>query len=212
MTRADVTREKILVAAEEIFAEKGIWGSRVDEIAERAGVNKRMLYAYFGNKEQLYVTVLERLYLRVSDHEKTLSVKDLGCVEAIPRIVRHYFDFLRENRSFVKLVMWENLNEGRYLATSDASSIRGVSLVGLRRKLEEGIQRGEFRADVDLDAVIVSFNMFCFSYFSNQYTFAKIMQTDFESEEELERRCAHVSEMLLRYLLPFEARERNLKS
>lgn len=204
MTRAEITREKILSAAEEIFAEKGIWGSRVDEIAERAEVNKRMLYAYFGNKEQLYVTVLERLYLRVSEHERRLSVEDLDCIEAIPRIVRHYFDFLRQNRSFVKLVMWENLNEGRYLATSDASSIRGVSLEALRRKLEQGIAAGELRSDVDLDAVVVSFNMFCFSYFSNQYTFARIMQTDFESETELERRCAHISEMLLRYLLPIK--------
>ena len=204
MTRAEITREKILAAAEEIFAEKGIWGARVDEIAERAGVNKRMLYAYFGNKEQLYVKVLERLYLRVSEHEAKLSAENFGCVEAIPRIVRHYFDFLRENRSFVKLVMWENLNEGRYLATSDASSIRGVSLEGLRQKLKEGIARGELRPDVDLNAVIVSFNMFCFSYFSNQYTFARIMQTDFESEAELERRCAHISEMLLRYLLPIK--------
>lgn len=204
MTRAEITREKILSAAEEIFAEKGIWGSRVDEIAERAGVNKRMLYAYFGNKEQLYVKVLEELYLRVSAHEAKLSVENLGCIEAIPLIVRHYFDFLRSNRSFVKLVMWENLNEGRYLATSEASAIRGVSLEGLRRKLEEGIRRGEIRPDVDLDAVIVSFNMFCFSYFSNQYTFARIMQTDFESESELRRRCAHVSEMLLRYLLPIK--------
>jgi TetR/AcrR family transcriptional regulator len=204
VTRAEITREKILSAAEEIFAEKGIWGSRVDEIAERAGVNKRMLYAYFGNKEQLYVKVLEELYLRVSAHEGKLSVEHLGCVEAIPLIVRHYFDFLRSNRSFVKLVMWENLNEGRYLATSEASAIRGVSLEGLRRKLEEGIRRGEIRPDVDLDAVIVSFNMFCFSYFSNQYTFARIMQTDFESEAELRRRCAHVSEMLLRYLLPIK--------
>ena len=202
MTRAEITREKIMVAAEEIFAEKGIWGSRVDEIAERAGVNKRMLYAYFGSKEQLYVKVLERLYRRVSEHEAALSVEQLSCAEAIPRIVRHYFDFLRRNRSFVKLVMWENLNEGRYLASSEASSIRGVSLEGLRRKLEEGIARGEIRPEVDLDAVIVSCNMFCFSYFSNQYTFARIMQTDFESEAELERRCAHVSEMLLRYLLP----------
>ena len=202
MTRAEITQEKILSAAEEIFAEKGIWGSRVDEISERAGVNKRMLYAYFGSKEQLYVKVLERLYLRVSEYEKELSFGDLCCAEAIPLIVRRYFDFLRRNRSFVKLVMWENLNEGRYLDASDATAKRGVSLAALRRRLEEGIVEGEIRPDVDLDAVIVSFNMFCFSYFSNQYTFAKIMQTDFESESELERRCTHVSEMLLRYLLP----------
>ena len=202
MTRAEITKEKIMAAAESIFAEKGLWGARVDEIAEVAGVNKRMLYAYYGSKEQLYVTVLEELYGRVAEWESYLNVGELDGSEAIPRIVRHYFDFLQKNGSFVKLVMWENLNEGRYLDRSEVSKIRGVSLEPLRKRLEQGIARGEFRADIDVDALIVSFNMFCFSYFSNQYTFARIMHTDYGSAEALERRVAHISEMLLRYLRP----------
>ena len=53
------TRAAILAAATREFAEKGLGGARVDSIALRAGTNKRMLYHYFGDKEALYLVVLE---------------------------------------------------------------------------------------------------------------------------------------------------------
>ena len=56
--RAQNTRKKILAAAEWEFSEKGLYGARVDDIARAAGVNKSMLYAYFGSKESLYKTCL----------------------------------------------------------------------------------------------------------------------------------------------------------
>jgi len=57
---AERTQQAIIAAAEEEFAAKGLAGARVDTIAEQSGVNKRMLYYYFGSKENLYVAVLER--------------------------------------------------------------------------------------------------------------------------------------------------------
>ena len=64
--RAQITRGKILAAAETEFSEKGLYGARVDDIARSAGVNKSMLYAYFGSKEALYKTVLEAVYPSIS--------------------------------------------------------------------------------------------------------------------------------------------------
>ena len=55
----DATREAILAAATHEFAQHGLAGARVDRIAERAGINKRMLYYYFGQKESLFLAVLE---------------------------------------------------------------------------------------------------------------------------------------------------------
>ena len=72
LKKSDITRQKILAAAETEFAEVGLYGARVDSIAERAGVNKRMIYAHFGNKEQLYVTVLTMVYNRMAEAEEIL--------------------------------------------------------------------------------------------------------------------------------------------
>ena len=74
--RAQRTKQNILQAAEEIFAAKGLDGARVDDIAAAAGANKRMLYAYFGSKEQLYQTVLENVYRRLGDSEAALPQTD----------------------------------------------------------------------------------------------------------------------------------------
>ena len=68
---AERTKAAILQAALDEFAEKGLAGARVDTIAEQSGANKRMLYYYFGNKEDLYVAVLERRLRRhAADRER----------------------------------------------------------------------------------------------------------------------------------------------
>lgn len=65
------TRAAILEAATKEFAENGMGGARVDAIAERAGTNKRMLYHYFGDKEQLYLRVLEEAYVGIRTAERS---------------------------------------------------------------------------------------------------------------------------------------------
>jgi AcrR family transcriptional regulator len=80
------TRERILVAAGEVFAATGFAGARVDEIADRAGVNKAMLYYYVGDKEQLYAAVLvdtiERalISLRAATEEAVTPSEKLQCL------------------------------------------------------------------------------------------------------------------------------------
>ena len=66
----------ILEAATREFAENGMGGARVDAIAERAGTNKRMLYHYFGDKEQLYLRVLEEAYVGIRTAERALHIGD----------------------------------------------------------------------------------------------------------------------------------------
>ena len=74
---AERTRAEILEVATAEFAERGYSGARVDEIAERTRTTKRMIYYYFGGKEQLYIAVLERAYSQLRDAEQTLDVDHL---------------------------------------------------------------------------------------------------------------------------------------
>src|SRR6478736_3761334 len=77
------TRTAILEAATKEFAENGMGGARVDAIAERAGTNKRMLYHYFGDKEQLYLHVLEDAYVGIRTAERALQIGDRSPEEGI---------------------------------------------------------------------------------------------------------------------------------
>ena len=64
-----------------------------------------MIYAYYGNKEQLYTAVLDEVYSRMADKEKELLNRELDCEEMIKCVIQHYFSFLHETPAFVRMVM-----------------------------------------------------------------------------------------------------------
>ena len=200
MKKSEITKHKILCAAEDAFAQKGLYGARVDEIAENAGVNKRMIYAHFENKENLYIEVINSVYTRMAEEESSLIKNNLDCVETVKKVIEHYFEFLSKNSNFVKMVMWENLNEADYFKRSDARYIKGDAINLLGQKLRLGIEEGVFRVDLDIDEMVFTINMMCFSYFSNIFTMAEIIHCDFKNEQIIKNRCEHVKNIILGYI------------
>jgi AcrR family transcriptional regulator len=99
---ADETKEKLLLAATAEFAAHGAAGARIDRIAERAGVNKRMIYAYFGNKEQLFETVLEHSLALLAE-AVPLTADDL------PGYAGRLFDYLADHPERHRLALWRTL-------------------------------------------------------------------------------------------------------
>lgn len=201
MKKSEITKQKILCASEKAFSEKGFYGARVDEIAEASGVNKRMIYQYFGNKEELYVAILDTVYSRLAESEKELLDKECDSVEMIKSVIRNYFEFLSNNESFVKMVMWENLNKAYYLKKSDAFKSKNIATNLLRKVLHDGIEKGIFKDNLDIEETVVSINMFCFSYFSNIHTMAHIMNMDFSDKTEIDKRAKHVTDIILGYII-----------
>ena len=85
-------RRRILEAATAEFAREGLAGARVDRIAARAGANKRMLYYYFGSKEDLFLAVLEASYERIRSAERELDLGHRDPREALKRLVGFSWD------------------------------------------------------------------------------------------------------------------------
>ena len=200
LKKSEITRQKILTAAEAEFSEIGLYGARVDSIAERAGVNKRMIYAHFGNKEQLYITVLTMVYNRMAQADEHLLESHLSPADTVRRIIDMYFHFLTDNPTFVRMLMWENLNQAQYMKASGAALSKGRSLKMLSDTLTSGIQTGVFRRDLDAENAVLSINMFCFSYFSNIHTMSHLMQHDLTAPAAVSRYASYVTDMVLEYL------------
>ena len=199
MTKGDITRKKILEAAEEIFANKGLAGARVDEIAKMAGVNKRMIYAYFESKENLYVTVLKIVYSRLAELEKTID--SLASPEdAVRKFIQGYFKFLNDNPNFVSLGLWENLNTAEFIDLSEAVKIKHPAVEAIRAIVRIGKKYNVFKESASVDEIVMAVNMFCFSYFSNRYTMPKLLGVNLYDKESIESYCNMVSDMILLYL------------
>ncbi|MGY2238435.1 TetR/AcrR family transcriptional regulator [Pseudomonas gingeri] len=195
------TRENILQEAIAEFVQQGLSGARVDAIAERTHTSKRMIYYYFGSKEQLYVEVLEKLYGEIRSTESRLHLTELEPPEAIRRMVEFTFDHHDRNVDFVRIVSIENIHKGEYVKQSRAIRSMNVTILGaLGEILQRGAQQGLFRSGLDPLDVHLLVSSFCFYRVSNRHTIGEIFQIDLPDEQIKARHREMICESVLRYL------------
>jgi AcrR family transcriptional regulator len=201
--RASATRQRILDAALAEFAEKGLAGSRVDEIAARAGANKRMLYAHFGSKEELWLTVLEGAYAAKREEERAVAVEHLPPAEAMARLVSFNLRYTARHPEFVALLNQENLHRAAYLRRSeDVPALYSPLVEALRGVLARGAASGEFRAGVDPMQLYISVVALGHFYVANRHTLSTIFDRPLDTEAAICAREAHIMEVVLGYLRP----------
>ncbi len=196
------TREAILLGATQEFAEHGLGGARVDRIAERADINKRMLYYYFGDKDSLFLAVLERAYERIRAEEKLLNLTLVEPPEAIRRLVTFTWNYYIEHPEFPTLLNSENLHQARHLKESVlVRKIHSPFVETIAEVLERGRKSGVFRAGVDPVQLYISIASISYFYLSNNYTLSAIFGRDLLSEKAKSERLSHMTELVLGYLL-----------
>ena len=198
--KSGLTRLRILEAAEAEFSEKGLFGARIDSIAQNAGVNKRMIYEYFSNKEGLYKTVLINVYNRISLWEAAFSTDSGNPVEVIRDLVHSYFEFLAEDQSFVRILMWENLNGAALLREAGQSDLKAVALGFIGKTIAKGKADGVFREDADEYQVTVSLLNFAFSYFTNVHTLSYVLSSNLLDRKAISERADFIADILIKYL------------
>ena len=198
---ADLTRKRILAAATAEFARKGLGGARVDEIAVRSKSNKRMIYHYFGSKEQLFTAVLEAAYLGIRTAEKELHLDELNPEAAILRLVEFTWAYYLKHPEFLTLVNSENLHRAKHLKASnlikDASS-QFVKMV--RAILDRGVEARVFRAGIDAVQLNITIAAIGYYYINNHHTGSIVFERDLMSKENLQARLAFNLETILRLI------------
>jgi AcrR family transcriptional regulator len=96
------TQERILAAALKEFSAKGFSGARVDAIASRAAINKRMLYHYFGDKEGLFREVLRQ---KMAQRAAWLAASPMDPIQLLP----YWFRLACQDLDWIRLLEWEAL-------------------------------------------------------------------------------------------------------
>jgi AcrR family transcriptional regulator len=198
---AERTRAEILDVATREFAERGYNGARVDEIATKIRTTKRMIYYYFGSKEQLYIAVLERVYQEIRTAERVLEVDGLDPVEAIRRIAELTFDHHESHPDFIRLVSIENINRAEHMAKSPMFPGQNASVVALiARILERGREQGRFARPVDALDVHMLISSYCVFRVANRHTFRTIFDRDLTDPALRGRYRAMLGDLVVAYL------------
>ena len=158
---AQATQARLLETAAREFARAGYAGARIDAIAERARTNKRMIYAYFGDKDGLYRAVLDAHLAAAFAVDGPPAATARAQVE---QLLRAYFEFLSAHRDFVRLLAWEALStekRGRRILLDRV----GPTLDALHAVVRRGVAEGAFRSDLVPRELWMSANAFFVGYF-----------------------------------------------
>ncbi|WP_374668799.1 TetR/AcrR family transcriptional regulator [Ramlibacter sp.] len=199
---ADRSQSTILAAARDEFAEFGLGGARMDRIAERAGLNKRLIYYYFADKEHLFQAVLEQAYRDIRAEEARLHLTDLEPATAVRRLIEFTWNYYLAHPEFMTLLNSANLHRARHLAGSQrARDLNSPLVETLAAVLERGRREGSFRGGVDPVQLYVSIAGLSYFYLSNNHTLSAIFGRDLMTTKARNERLSHMCDVILGYLL-----------
>ncbi|MFN4352707.1 MAG: TetR/AcrR family transcriptional regulator [Hylemonella sp.] len=196
-------RARLLQAAVDEFSAHGYSGARTERIAQSAGTNIRMLYHYFGGKDDLYVVVLETVLADLRHDELQLDTMALPPMEGLLRIFDFVAGHFAAHPQLRQLLAFENLNEARHLARSDRIPEMATPVLNLIRKLlARGAATGEVRQGVDALHLYVA--MVSLSYYgrAHAYTLTRIFNKDLQKPAWQRAHLKLTRAMVKAYLAP----------
>lgn len=169
------TRDRILRAAVNEFAAKGFSGGRLETICAAARVNIRMIYHYFGDKEGLYIAVLEETLSGLRKEELKLAVENAEPMDAMLQLFEFTYEHFAANPRLISLLSGENLLKAKFLKRSKKTPVISSPVIAqLKSIIARGEAEGRFRAGIDplqLYVLIVSLSYF---HLSNGFTLSVI--------------------------------------
>jgi len=198
---SEETRRDILIAGMKEFAEKGLVGARVDDIAARTRTTKPMIYYHFGSKEKLYAAVMEETYIGVRSKEQGLHLDDLAPLDAMRRLVEVTFDHHASHPEHVRLVCAENMEHARHITGRPSLVERNaIAIETVSKLLERGERDGVFRPGINPHHLHLLMTSFCFIRVSNRYTWNAVFERDLWDEDDVPLQREMIVEAVLRYV------------
>jgi AcrR family transcriptional regulator len=177
------TKDRLLKAAFDEFSKRGFAGARVDEIANRAGANKALIYQYYGDKEALFKHVLE---CKMGELNK-IALDDPA---RLPELIGEFFDFHAANPSLSRLMLWEALDFGGKPVPNEAERKKhlGEHVAEIEALQAEGL------VDPELDArhTLVTLIGMVHVWFSLPQLARMVSGANPYSAEALKQRRAHL--------------------
>ena len=199
----------ILQTAMEVFIEKGQHGARMQEIADRAGINKALLHYYFRSKENLYARIFERLFWDNLNAIISLLDQELTFEQYLRSFIDHYIEFLKRNPR-LPLFILRGISEGGPVVQQVMETISQKQDKLAHRYLtifEAAVESGEIRRQDPLQLIATIIGA-CLFFFAGEPMFRTVFQLDesFDRERFIEERKQAVFNTIAYGVFPKEKR------
>ena len=196
------TRDNILAAATKVFARYGYDGGSIEKISKAARSVDRMIYYYFGNKEGLFIEVLENAYRRMNDAELKLKLDTHRPIDGLNTVIAFVLSYYRRNPEFITLLNTENLQRGKHIAKSQrAPEYSSPAIAIVSELLQNGTNQGLFRPDISPRNVYLLILATAYFYMSNRYTLSAFLGENLQAPASIEAWQAFISSTVMRLVL-----------
>jgi TetR/AcrR family transcriptional regulator len=188
-------RANILAAAEELFAARGFAGTSIRDIAQKAGVTGAMLHYYFGNKETLYTTLLEKAVAGIRSLIAETAASPKPAQERLTEFIEADADYILKHANLTRIVFREMLAGGTELVKI-FQKYRVNNYAMLRDIMTEGAERKELRQmDIELAPISLMGMLMIFQVFRPVISLA--LNKPVYDEAFIKRVAAHTADLFL---------------
>jgi len=193
--RAIKTKELILATAIKLFARDGFQGTRIDDLAASAGVNRQRIYAYFGSKEKLFQAAMLAVFERANaEDDKLLTLGEHDLAEMTPLLLRHYLQVHHRHPELHRMIGWANLELKK--APQWMKDIKESSFSHLRALYAKGQEKGTFSDQVSFDVYIFALLAITYFHAANRITAAQTVSAALFSSSGAEQLVNETAFML----------------
>jgi TetR/AcrR family transcriptional regulator len=141
--KKDNTEEKILTAAQSVFIKKGMDGSRMQEIADEAGINKALLHYYFRSKQKLFEAIFSTVFNQIFPDIRNLLYSEKPFVEKLSVFIEKYIDLLLKHPFLPSFILKEINRDPEFLAT--IMKKQGINPSEIVELIDQEMKNGKIR-------------------------------------------------------------------
>jgi AcrR family transcriptional regulator len=203
------SRDKILDAAERLFAKRGYAGVGLSEIADVVGLGKSSLFHHFRNKPQLYAAVCARILVRIEDNLVRSLAAGGDPVARLERWTDQIIDLLAANPTYARLLLRSLFEDdelpGDTPEEMEANAAIGRMVASVGTLLREGMSTGQLRAASVKHLLLTLVGLIVFPFASGEFG-REVLGKDVFDAAEVRRRKRELRD-LLRFGLVVQARD-----
>ena len=191
------TEELILEAAQAVFLEKGLAGARMQEIADRAGINKALLHYYFRSKEKLSELIITRAVGALLPRVLAVLETDQDLFAKIRQVAGEYVTFVSRN-SFMPLFIINEVNRNPQFFLKASVQHEKARIDTFRRQVEEAVAQGRIRPISSAQLLMNLMSLVMFPFLGKPIFQMALGLSDADFKREMESRRTEVAEFVIR--------------